>query len=465
MLINIDDDKLGRVRLKCDRCSGTVEINKSSYSHWRKRNGAANGDYICSNCKIISSNEARTVLPDKMVSICTGCGEPKQSSKRSRRTKLCVKCAAKLASAEAAKNPRSGFVMTDEAKRKISETNSYKWSNDTKYRQKQLSYRNTDWKLKISNSVRKAWSDNKYATCLTRRNTWLQRAAEAILQMLNINYQTEATVSEIIPYAFDIKVGTCLIELDGDYWHSLPNVVANDKRKNNYIDNKNASGSNYRLFRISEHNILCFNMLYDFIVKSLDIKTIEQTIIKFTDLQLIKTDIDSVRDFVNAFHYLGKPRRGGIAYKVMYNNTIAAVTIVQRPVRQEVATSMGIEYNQCYELTRIIVNPKYHKSNIISWMLSRVIKDLRKFTNTKLIVSFADTTYGHTGACYKASNFILHSIVPPDYQYTNSDGYIMHKKTLWDHAMKMSMTENEFARKFGYIKTLGKEKLKYVYRV
>ena len=42
--------------------------------------------------------------------------------------------------------------------------------------------------------------------------------------------------------------------------------------------------------------------------------------------------------------------------------------------------------------------------------------------------------------------------------------HVMHKKTLWDHASKMKLSEAEYAIQFGFIKIAGKEKFKYHFR-
>jgi len=67
------------------------------------------------------------------------------------------------------------------------------------------------------------------------------------------------------------------------------------------------------------------------------------------------------------------------------------------------------------------------------------------------------------GTAYKASNFKLHHQTEPDYWYVDGDGYVMHKKTLYNRATKLRMTENAFAEQYGYVKKFGGPKLCYVY--
>jgi hypothetical protein len=92
-------------------------------------------------------------------------------------------------------------------------------------------------------------------------------------------------------------------------------------------------------------------------------------------------------------------------------------------------------------------------------------KCIKRISDVPRIIAYADTTVGHTGAVYKASNFKFSHDVKPDYWYVDKDGYVMHKRTLYGRASKMSMTEKDFALKFNYFKKYGGPKKCYVYDV
>jgi hypothetical protein len=80
----------------------------------------------------------------------------------------------------------------------------------------------------------------------------------------------------------------------------------------------------------------------------------------------------------------------------------------------------------------------------------------------KKIITFADTTYGHEGTIYKAANWTLIGQVKPDYWYVDEHGNRFHKKTIWDHASKMSQNEEEYANLYGLNKIVGGMKHRYV---
>jgi hypothetical protein len=232
--------------------------------------------------------------------------------------------------------------------------------------------------------------------------------------------------------------------------------MANDHRKESWIQNNHPE---FKLIRIKEHEAKCVGKLYNTIINLLDITLpefeLDNIIINFIDRNI-------AIDFINAYHYIGKPRPGGLAIGGYINAKLIAVILFQRPIRQQSASCSGSSWDHTYEISRLVVAPGYNKKNLISYILSRAIKMLPK--ETKLIIAFADSTYGHNGTCYKATNFILERIVDPDYHYEN-DGIMMHKKTLWDHAKKMGKNEHDYAIEKGYIKVLDAEKYKYVYKI
>ena len=95
-----------------------------------------------------------------------------------------------------------------------------------------------------------------------------------------------------------------------------------------------------------------------------------------------------------------------------------------------------------------------------SWFISRCLKRLSD--DFKLIISYADTTYNHDGAIYKSLNFVQDGVVPSDYWYVDGDGFVMHKRKLYKHAVKMSMKEAEFAELKGYRKVFGSHKIRFI---
>ena len=148
-------------------------------------------------------------------------------------------------------------------------------------------------------------------------------------------------------------------------------------------------------------------------------------------------------------HYLGSVR-GDTHFGAYYaGNLVATCSFGSFSRNQQTKKYAGAK-----ELTRFCVDPSYRAKNLGSKFLSTCLKMLRK-----PVVTYADTTQGHDGALYKACNFILSHTVEPDYFYIDGGGWVMHKRTLWGRASKMSMSESEYAAKHGMVKKYGGEKL------
>jgi hypothetical protein len=139
---------------------------------------------------------------------------------------------------------------------------------------------------------------------------------------------------------------------------------------------------------------------------------------------------------------------------------LIAAIVFSPPLRQNTARQFDLIYGEVRELSRLCIHPSYHKKNFASWFIKRALKQI----DCKLVVAYADTTVGHTGGIYKASNFKLHHVVPSDYWYVDTSGYVMHKRTLYGRARNLKITEAEFAETKGYIKKYGGEKLCFIYK-
>jgi hypothetical protein len=188
------------------------------------------------------------------------------------------------------------------------------------------------------------------------------------------------------------------------------------------------------------------------------------------DFQLNKVTIDTnpalneFRCFVAITHYLANiGRDGSIRIAAKLGNDIIAAAVFSHPTRKESYERLGLRKNELLELTRFCIANKYHKKNFASWFLTRCLKHVQKTKHdVRKILTFADTTFGHTGIIYKATNWQLDGTIKPDYWYTDGRSWY-HKKTIWDLASKNGYKELEYAQSKGLHKITGKEKLRYLF--
>ncbi len=67
--------------------------------------------------------------------------------------------------------------------------------------------------------------------------------------------------------------------------------------------------------------------------------------------------------------------------------------------------------------------------NTESWFIGNCLRWLRRNTTIKVVVSYADEEYGHTGVIYKASNFKLEYKTPPQRVIKDGDK-LYHDKAI-----------------------------------
>jgi GNAT superfamily N-acetyltransferase len=169
-----------------------------------------------------------------------------------------------------------------------------------------------------------------------------------------------------------------------------------------------------------------------------------------------------VNEFLSKYHYLNG--RAGVAFGAFYDDTLIAVCVFSKCVRKQMADRVA-DFSTVLELSRFCIRPEYQVHNLGSWMLSRCVKRIKALKpEIMALISFADTTYDHTGALYKACNWQLDGEVEPDYWYRDAEGFVMHKLTLYRHAVQLSLTESAYCEKYGYQKVYGDKKYRFLWR-
>jgi len=134
------------------------------------------------------------------------------------------------------------------------------------------------------------------------------------------------------------------------------------------------------------------------------------------------------------------------------------------PVRVEVATSIGLSPRSVLELDRMCIRPDRHKKNFGSWLLARLVSEVRKdFPNISHLVSFADPGYGHDGTIYKAANWKFSGSTSRSYEYVSKSGKRIHKKTVYGLARSRGLREREYAEMEGLARSSTVSKLKFIY--
>jgi hypothetical protein len=128
-------------------------------------------------------------------------------------------------------------------------------------------------------------------------------------------------------------------------------------------------------------------------------------------------------------HYLHRKAPCKLSYGLFHkvNNELMGVVIYGKPSMMRIAQSIcgEEEASNVYELTRLWVDDNVPK-NGESFLISNSIRLLDK----EIIVSYADTEFGHVGTVYQAANFIYTGLSCQTTGYKIDGSSPMHKRSL-----------------------------------
>lgn len=158
-----------------------------------------------------------------------------------------------------------------------------------------------------------------------------------------------------------------------------------------------------------------------------------------TDYKIKEVSKKEAGTILLKYHYLkdiSKGFKSGYNYGIFKDNILLGVIIFTGfPVPELSKGMLGLERNQqegLFELSRLCIEPEIQKEehNLASWFVSRAIRQLRKDTQVKVILSYADADF-HNGTVYKACNFDYYGLSAPkkDFWIEQPDGtYKKHSR-------------------------------------
>lgn len=120
----------------------------------------------------------------------------------------------------------------------------------------------------------------------------------------------------------------------------------------------------------------------------------------------------AAKKLLDSYHYLHEDGnyRSGINYGLFGKDSrlLVGVCVFHTVSAKEIAKGCfghdGYKLDGFYELGRLCINPHHHEKNITSFFLSNSISLLRKQTEIKALLTYADTGH-HVGYIYQACNF------------------------------------------------------------
>jgi hypothetical protein len=157
-----------------------------------------------------------------------------------------------------------------------------------------------------------------------------------------------------------------------------------------------------------------------------------------SDYTIDRVSKSEAAELLLRFHYLkdiSKGFKSGYNYGLYKNNDFSPLNIggirgvcifTGLPVPEIAKGAFGLERNEqqgLFELSRLCIHPDTQQGeyNITSWFVSKAIKRLRKETEVKAIISYADSDY-HSGTIYRACNFRYCGLSEPKKDFYFADG-------------------------------------------
>ncbi|HET6447365.1 MAG TPA: hypothetical protein VFI27_22615, partial [candidate division Zixibacteria bacterium] len=372
-------------------------------------------------------------------------------------------------------------------KDRISRWSKGKWADAT-YRSKQLELRSSDTYVVAASERSKAlWRDAEYRKKITEvldkarpqsvppRISSLQLLLYSVLDDIGIEYYPEGPETIIGPvitsnsrfegYSWDCCIihnnKRIYIDVHGDYWHR-ENREHRDRAKATFLKKYFPQ---HDILIIWEHEFRGVNNIRRIILDKLGISKTIQVDFDFKEIEINQIDISNeLKALFANYHYLGNIGRfGSFRAGAVLSDKLVAAAAFGYPTRKESTSRLGLNSGQLFELSRFCIHGSYQKRNFASWFLARSTKMVwDQFPKVKILLTFADTTNGHTGTIYKAAGWKFDGEVRPSYWYVDGGGAWYHKKSIWDLAIKNSISEHDYAASRGLMKISGGKKLRFL---
>lgn len=283
----------------------------------------------------------------------------------------------------------------------------------------------------------------------------LELIVDNVLKEMSIKYTPQYKLGY---YSFDFLLPdfNLLLEVQGEYWHQ--DSIPKDSAKATY-----AVQQGYQVKHIWEHEFSQHGRIKQIIREFVteDFQPIEY---EFSQLRVQEITVQEARIFYGMYHYLPSISKFGRHFGAFFNDQLICAVTFSQVTRKESYERLNLKKSELKELSRFCIAPKFQRKNLASWFMAKSIKWIKSQDPTiKCLISFADTTLGHTGVIYQASNWAFDGETKPSYHWVTSDGYLAHKKTIWDRAKKMGEKENQYALSRGYTKIPSKAKRRFLY--
>lgn len=155
-------------------------------------------------------------------------------------------------------------------------------------------------------------------------------------------------------------------------------------------------------------------------------------IIKARDIEIFPCLVSEVREFIETNHYSHNINgvKVSCCFKVLYNSELIGA-ILFGMMSTTAWKKFASTESEVLELRRLVLLDKAGRnseSRVVGFAIRWIKKNLKE---VKIIVSYADPNYGHSGVIYRASNFKYLGLSMVDKGYKDIEtGKVYHSRAL-----------------------------------
>ena len=334
-------------------------------------------------------------------------------------------------------------MWTPQARQKAVEKGIARWRDDQYMQKMRIIAREKWYKYRMWEKMKKF------------KETKPENMVAEILSLLGVKFSRNYSIGKGFSVDFYCPDHKIMLDVDGEYWHGrfvyqhkqVAYVKQKDQRKNSYV--KEHMSEQY--IRLWEQYTLSREALVSILSRVFK-RSVTIIDFSFKDLSFREINSQETRNFVEKYHYAMRlgPFIKGVG--VFLQQNMIAVCAFKYPTY---ATNHG-----CLELSRFCIHPSYQIKNLASFCLSRVLRII----DANEIITYADTTQGHDGTIYRAANFKEIGRTSQSYYYVDEYNAKYHKKVIYNHAIRMKMTEAEYVEKTNLKRITEQPKIKFLYQ-
>lgn len=174
------------------------------------------------------------------------------------------------------------------------------------------------------------------------------------------------------------------------------------------------------------------------------------------NLSVLRVDHDSVKPWILQRHYARRMCSISFSFGLYDGNELVGVCTFGSPASPFLCKGVCGEHNKDYviELNRLIVDER-RSENTLSWFVSKCLKSLPP----RIVVSYADTSKGHHGYIYQATNWLYTGLTMARKERGDVNNPDKHSRNLWhDKNISVEYAYRDRPQKHRYVFFTGSKK-------